>query len=197
MRHYRRILKTLFRRKAFTLIELLVVIAIIAILAALLLPALASARESARRTACLNNLSQYGKAIASYTADYQDYFFSYPGYGVNPHNNQFTKPSVLYAETVGTATATVQMNLGIPGTSSTKSNPDAIGGGDWGAEPVSFYRTVFFGANSSTALKTGPVGLGILVVCNYMPDTKTFLCPSADNMRAANYSIGKRCWMNW
>ena len=59
---------------AFTLIELLVVIAIIAILAALLLPALAAAREKARRTACLNNLNQYSKALESYCGDYSQYF---------------------------------------------------------------------------------------------------------------------------
>lgn len=91
-------------KRGFTLIELLVVIAIIAILASILLPALAKAREAAKRAKCANNLKQWGIVFKMYANEHDGRFppvalfdisriYGYPDYS---YRVPFATPGAVY-----------------------------------------------------------------------------------------------------
>jgi prepilin-type N-terminal cleavage/methylation domain-containing protein/prepilin-type processing-associated H-X9-DG protein len=83
------------RQGGFTLVELLVVIAIIAILAAVLFPVFARAKESARQTKCLSNLSQLAKAIYAYANDYDGVLpWMYEWHIAHPYTEEALAPYV-------------------------------------------------------------------------------------------------------
>jgi len=183
----------------FTLVELLVVIAIIAIIAALLLPALISAREKARRTACLNNLRQLALALESYCGDYRGYFPSWAGYG-GP-----LEPEGIGEWNIGT----VSVDHGRVYDPRNKQWIRQGGSRDrwekllYSARglPPSFFRTIYCGSttladhmvpaepiNPPGGFNMAPVGLGCLLGSHYLDDARVFFCPSTgDDMPADSY----------
>ena len=107
--------------KSFTLIELLIVIAIIAILAALLLPALRSARETAKKSACINNEKQIGVIVQEYALNNNSFLSVCQSY------------ETWYRDLVIAAGGQYKSNVTSSGSGSysyvDKKNVDAVGGG--------------------------------------------------------------------
>lgn len=159
------------RLAGFTLIEMLVVMAIIGILAGLILPAISSAREQGRRTNCMSNLDQVGKSLSIYCNGNDDYLPSWASYGTDTCEVRRKFPAdPLYNVYKGHLGYCHQMTVG------------------YGFE----YTDSATGANPNlTDLNTSqqnllPVGLGILIVRDALPDPRVLNCPSM-RTRATTY----------
>jgi type II secretory pathway pseudopilin PulG len=188
---------------ALTLIESLVVIVIMATLAILfLLPALATTREKARRTSCVNNLKQVGLALQSYCGNYSDYFPSWPAWGgacgwaltasdmVTPITDRRSGSGPVDDGWYSDPTSGLGVRTGL------SIRPGSPVQWQSFCSPISRFRTIFTGSTAPNALSSrkintpnpvgqlnvAPIGLGGLLAGGYLRDARVLYCPSATGM---------------
>jgi len=178
----------------FTLIELLVVVAIIAILAALLLPALTSARERARRAACANNIDEIGKGLEIYLGQFDNYYPAGQSWRLvcqdpdNPAGKPWAYAHETYTamnsagewERINTHMAWHGLNFfGVTNA--------------WSSDKSNWFRCIGSGQNQEPGgekeLRMAPRGLGYLLTTGAVSDARTFYCPSARDVRVINSGI--------
>ena len=197
---------------AFTLIELLVVVAIIAILAAMLLPALAAAREKARRSSCTSNLNQLGKGFVAYAGDYSGYLPSniiYPNHRDNFWCAPGSEPQGRNCVAVGGMNRTYHYSswndasgkgwsaLGCRFSGKPRDVESGKPGVLVSGNELSRFRVIGYGSKSGYAsadrnfapgqLNMAPHGMGYLLTSGYLADAQIFYCPSATNMPSDGY----------
>jgi prepilin-type N-terminal cleavage/methylation domain-containing protein/prepilin-type processing-associated H-X9-DG protein len=180
-------------RRGFTLIELLVVIAIIGVLIALLLPAVQSAREAARRAQCTNNLKQIGLATLNFESTYSVLppgIGPYPWYPLSATNGGRATPlaQVLpYMENSQIYSAfNLEININIYGTV---------------AENFTAQTTIVEAFTCPSDAETNRID-GYLAYANYMASTGatasmeqgtgfTFAEPNSATLGAFNYKMNR------
>ena len=145
---------------AFTLIELLVVVAIIAILTGLLLPALASSREKARRATCSSGLGQVARGAEMYASETSGYLPSWHGYGS-------VAEDVRYYDRLGSSR--------VPDV----ANTDKAGIHDMRALGTSKNEKSGAYAWQAGDLARCPIHLGLVMTTGGVKDGVVFRCPSA------------------
>ncbi len=153
------------RLAAFTLVELLVVIAIIAILAAMLLPALISSRERARRSICTANLSEIGKGISIFLNNHDERMPGWPGAGNEDYT--FTMPSAS-GEAYHDFSANDQIACRYTAIAT-----------NTGVDPATM---------SAGECNFMPLGLGLLLSENAYQDGQGLMCPSMGSRLSTWYN---------